>query len=50
MVDQDVLDTRGNVALPQGSYLERIVRSITNNGYALGVDSVTVKGATNGQG
>jgi len=43
-VDQDVRDTRGEVALPRGTYVELLVRSISDNEYALDLESVTVNG------
>ena len=44
VVDQDVRDGRGAVALPQGTYVELMVRSISNNEYVLDLESVTVNG------
>jgi len=43
-VDQDVLDTRGEVALPRGTYVELVVRNISAKEYALDLESVTVNG------
>ena len=43
-IDQDVRDTRGQVALPRGTYVEMIVREIAENEYALDLESVTVSG------
>jgi hypothetical protein len=43
-VDQDVRDTRGAVALPRGTPVELLVRSISDNEYALDLESVTVNG------
>src|SRR5688572_16165964 len=44
VVDQDVRDGRGAVALPEGTYVELMVRSISNNEYVLDLESVTVNG------
>jgi hypothetical protein len=41
-VDEDVRDTRGNVALPQGTYVELLVRNVGEKEYALDLESVTV--------
>jgi hypothetical protein len=35
VVDQDVVNTRGNVAIPRGSDVELLVRNIANNQIAL---------------
>jgi len=43
-IDQDVRDTRGDVALPRGTNVELIVRSISDKEYALDLESVTVGG------
>jgi len=43
-VDQDVRDTRGQVALPRGTYAELLVRGISNNEYVVDLESVTVNG------
>src|SRR5262245_46847675 len=44
-VDQDVHDTRGQVALPRGTYVELIVRQITdNNEFAVDLESVSLNG------
>lgn len=43
-VDEDVNDSRGNVALPRGTYVELMVKSAGNNEYALDLESVTVNG------
>jgi len=43
-VDQDVRDTRGEVALPRGTHVELLVRSISDKEYALDLESVTVNG------
>jgi len=43
-VDQNVTDTRGQVALPSGSYIELLVRNTGSNEYTLDLDSVTVNG------
>jgi hypothetical protein len=43
-VDEDVKDTRGNVALPRGTDVELMVRGVGNNEYALDLESVTVNG------
>jgi hypothetical protein len=43
-VDQDVKDAQGAVALPRGTYVEMIARQISDNEYALDLESVTVTG------
>jgi hypothetical protein len=43
-VEQDVRDRSGNIAIPQGSDVEMIVRSTTNNEIALDLDSIMVNG------
>ena len=43
-VDQDVRDTRGQVALPRGAPVELLVKSISDDEYALDLESVTVNG------
>jgi hypothetical protein len=43
-VDEDVKDTRGNVALPRGTDVELMVRGVGNNEYALDLESITVNG------
>jgi hypothetical protein len=43
-VAQDVLDRAGNVAIPNGSDVEMIVRSTSNSEVALDLDSITVNG------
>jgi len=43
-VAEDVKDTRGQVAVPSGSYVEMLVRSVGANEYALDLDSVTING------
>ncbi|OFW39503.1 MAG: hypothetical protein A3J28_14450 [Acidobacteria bacterium RIFCSPLOWO2_12_FULL_60_22] len=44
VVNQDVTDSNGNVAIPKGSNVELIVRNLSNNELALDLDSVTVNG------
>jgi len=44
VVDQDVLNRNGRVAIPQGSDVELIVRNTSDNQIALDLDSVTVNG------
>ena len=44
MVDQDVMGTRGQVAIPRGSNVELIVRVARDNDLILDLDSVTVEG------
>jgi hypothetical protein len=44
VVDQDVVNTRGNVAIPRGADVELLVRKIANNQVALDLESVTVNG------
>ncbi len=44
IVDQDVLDTSGAVAIPRGSTAELIVRRTGSNEMSLDLDSVTVNG------
>src|SRR6185295_3195951 len=43
-VDQDVMDNRGQVAIPRGSYVEMLVKSSSNNEYVLDLDSITMNG------
>jgi hypothetical protein len=43
-IDQDVRDTRGQVALPRGTYVELLVKEVGDNEYALDLDSVSVEG------
>ena len=43
-VDQDVRDSRGQVALPRGTYVELLVKNVAPNEYALDLESVTVNG------
>jgi hypothetical protein len=43
-VDENVLDASGNVAIPQGSTAELIVRKTSDNDLALDLDSITVDG------
>lgn len=44
VIDQDVLDSRGQVAIPRGTYVEMLVRKISNDEFALDLESVTVNG------
>jgi len=44
VVDQDVVNRRGNLAVPRGSNVELIVRETSYNEIALDVDSLTVNG------
>ncbi len=44
VVDQDVVDANGNVAIPRGSSVELLVKKLSNNELALDLDSVTVNG------
>ena len=44
VVEQDVLNRGGNVAIPKGSNVELVVKNIANNQVALDLDSVTVNG------
>src|SRR5262245_40933740 len=44
-IDQDVRDTRGQVAQPRGTYVEMIVREIGENEYALDLESVSINGS-----
>ena len=43
-VEEDVRDTRGQVALPRGSHVELMVRSVADNEYSVDLESVTVDG------
>jgi len=43
-VDEDVRDTRGNVALPKGTDVELIVRKVNDDDYGLDLESVTING------
>ena len=42
VVEQDVINRSGNVAIPKGSNVELVVKNIANNQVALDLDSVTV--------
>src|SRR5205807_8465996 len=44
VVDQDVFDTTGRLAIPRGSTAELVVRTAPNNELALDLDSVMVNG------
>jgi hypothetical protein len=44
VIDQDVRDTNGRLAIPQGASVELMVRSTSNNDFALDLDSVMVEG------
>ena len=44
VVDEDVRDTKGGVALPKGTDVELLVRSVSNNEYALDLESVNING------
>src|SRR5690242_7101140 len=44
VVDQDVVNNRGNVAIPRGANVELLVKRIANKQVALDLDSVTVNG------
>ena len=44
VVDQDVLDRDGRVAIPRGSNAELIVRNLGNNDMAVDLESVSVQG------
>ena len=44
IVNQDVTDSSGNVAIPRGSDVELVVRTLSNNELALDLESVTVNG------
>ncbi|MBI2818280.1 MAG: DUF3011 domain-containing protein [Acidobacteria bacterium] len=44
VVDQDVVDANGNVAIPRGSSVELVVKNLSNNELALDLESVTVNG------
>lgn len=44
VVDEDVLDSNGRVAIPQGATAELIVRKSENNDLMVDLDSVTVNG------
>ena len=43
-VDEDVRDTRGNVALPRGTDVELVVRTVAEKEYALDLESVMISG------
>src|ERR1043165_2721666 len=43
-VDQDVVNSRGNVAIPRGANVELVVKTIAKNQVALDLESVTVNG------
>jgi Ca2+-binding EF-hand superfamily protein len=44
VVNQDVADSNGNIAIPKGSNVELVVRNFSNDELALDLDSVTVNG------
>jgi hypothetical protein len=44
VVDQDVVDRSGDVAIPRGANVELLVKTIAKNQIALDLDSVTVNG------
>jgi hypothetical protein len=44
VVDQDVTDANGRVAIPRGSTAELMVKKLSNNQLALDLESVTVNG------
>jgi len=44
VVDQDVLNRNGSIAIPRGSPAELIVRKVSNNDVAVDLDSVMVNG------
>jgi hypothetical protein len=44
IVEQDVMNRGGNVAIPRGSNVELLVKNMSNNQIALDLDSVTVDG------
>jgi Transglycosylase len=44
VVDQDVTDANGRVAIPRGSTAELMVKKLSNNQMALDLESVTVNG------
>jgi len=48
VVDQDVVDRGGNVAIPKGAHVEMLVKTISKNQVALDLDSVTINGQRHG--
>jgi hypothetical protein len=44
VVEQNVTDRNGNIAIPRGSDVELVVRKISNNDLALDLDSVMING------
>jgi hypothetical protein len=44
VVDEDVVNRGGNVAIPKGANVELLVKSVSKNQVALDLDSVTVNG------
>jgi hypothetical protein len=44
VVDQDVRDPQGNVAIPRGANAELVVRNLGDRDVALDIDSITVNG------
>ena len=44
VVDQDVLDSQGRLAIPRGATAELVVRRDTNNELVLDLDSITANG------
>jgi hypothetical protein len=43
-ISQDVPDSNGNIAIPKGSDVELVVKSVSNNELALDLNAVTVNG------
>jgi hypothetical protein len=44
VVNQDVIDSNGSIAIPKGSDVELLVKTVSNNELALDLDVVTVNG------
>jgi len=44
VIDQDVRDSRGQVAVPRGAYVEMMVKRLSDDEYALDLEAVTVNG------
>jgi hypothetical protein len=43
-INEDVRDSRGQVAIPRGTYVEMVVRRVSDDEYALDLESVSVNG------
>jgi hypothetical protein len=44
-INEDVRDSRGQVAIPRGAYVEMMVKRVSDDEYALDLESISVNGA-----